>query len=227
MDMTKHPDKYFSSEHVPEDYVFVEPSRMTGASTKSLILHWLSRIDAGDEAFRFKDQSPKTPFRRNRKSSQPSKLINLDSTDDESKREPKRPTTVQSLSTTENEHEPENDPDPTPKPKKTRPKKSEPKKSEPIVHSSADDSDDQLPMLKIGPPRRSAPKQPLPKTKKAPKVIPVVETHPPITEDEPLLQDVGNEPIALTGPVLNSGSMSTRFRFLRSLSTIKAYQQLV
>jgi hypothetical protein len=267
--MIKSPEKYFLPQYVLEGFVIAEPSRMTKKSSLDLISHWMERIDADLEPFRFKDQNPKVPFQkysRSRKSSESTNLVDLDSSDDEPRKKANSSVTATvktsapsiadetpptSDADTEDEEE---QPTPkaksvipprplprmvkhnlevTPKPRKIAPKgiaEPKPRIAEPIeprLFSSGDESDDSIQVMKIGPPKKaqklSSPAEP----KKVETVMIPPMYYESICENEPLLEEDENQPIALTGPKLNGGSVLTRYRFLRTLSKLKPYQALI
>jgi hypothetical protein len=159
-----------------------------------------------------------------------SKFIDLDSSRDEvSNKQSKSGKTNTSDSTRSkpvstpptSDEDVENTPKPKPKPKITIP-------------SSGSESDTSIPMLKIGPPKKSTQKEPQPK-KSAPKN----EDHPtpkpkkqtpehlkPI-DDQETLQNSIKRPIALSGPAQNNDDDLTRYRFLRTLSHHPTFQQLI
>jgi hypothetical protein len=213
--MSTNPDNYFSPEYVPDDFVFVELSRMNSKATKALIHHWIHHGNRNCEPFRFKDQSPKVLFKKyNRSASQKpfksDEYISLDSSNAEHTHREQGPPSA-------NE---ESDNDPTPKPKKRK--------------QSPEDPNDDLPMMKIGPLKKGARKLPEPKKKSAPKTSddkPTPKLKPlsykPVAEEEPLFDLNDKQPIALTGPLANSFSESNRYCFLRTLSKILPYQKLI
>lgn len=175
-DMGKHPDKYFLPEYVPKDYVIVEPSRMTGTTTISLITHWINRVDQDLEPFRFKDLSPKVPFKRyrrssSRKSSESVKDIDLDSSDDPSTTTKGKSTRTTSSSrrndtppTSEDDSDPESELDLMPN------SRNAPKKS-----SRRNDEDTDLTPASKNAPKHAPPREPAESTTKS-KNVPKPDT---------------------------------------------------
>jgi hypothetical protein len=123
-----------------------------------------------------------------------------------------------------------------------RPKKVPMKKVELSLPSCRDESDASIPMLKIGPPKKAWKLPSAPKSKptidssvfnssdldhSTPKqIVPPIE-YELLTEDEPLLKEDENQPIALTGLNVNCGSEESHYLFLRTLSPLEPYQTLI
>jgi hypothetical protein len=233
-------EKYFLPKYVPAGYLILKLSQMTGKSATKLIDHWIYRLNGDHQPFRFKDLSPKIPFKKYNRStvgnpSSTSKFIDIDSSDDEvSNKQSKSGKTTISNSTrskpvsTPPTSDDDADLETTPKPKpKPMPKIT--------IPSPGNESDDSVPMLKIGPPKKSARKEPQPK-----KSAPMNKGHPtpkpkalspehskPIDGTEALQKEIKKKPIGLSGPAQNNDDDSTRSRFLRTLSCHPTFQQLI
>jgi hypothetical protein len=206
-------EKYFLPKYVPAGYLILKLSQMTGKSATKLIDHWIYRLNGDHQPFRFKDLSPKIPFKKYNRStvrnpSSTSKLIDIDSSDDEvsNKRSKSEKTTISNSTrskpvstppTSDEDVDLETTPKPKPKPK--------PKI---VIPSPGNESDNSMPMLKIGPPKKSARKEPQPK-----KSAPMNEAHPtpkpkalspehhkPIDDTEALQNEIKKKPIGLSGP---------------------------
>jgi hypothetical protein len=166
-------------EYVLDNFEIVEPSRMTRDSSSSLIEHWLERLYHNQEPFRFKDQSPKLPVKRIKKtkSYDSMKMINLDSSDEDSQKETKTATTSQKDTPPSSDED--NELTPQPKPKKSTPK-AIPEPRSKLSRIKRNDKLMPMPMPKL---KKTAPKaDDEPRPKKV--LVKKVELSLPLSRDE-------------------------------------------